>query len=228
MDRLPSRRYSVSEDCRRRLKETIQAIAIDCHTFKLTTFYVDRLSRPQPFNPSEAYASLYQIDAESIAQTVYPSLRPHFLDLRLQLEYAYIDLSLNSDWSLYDGNAVEPIQQHAAELDRLGLNWDSRDTLLPLPTSNQLLTLLQSDRFVSILYKLNKVETILQQQNDHLSSVAIVQTTVAVDGHINNSCWTLNRAEAHTILALHQKSIILGQIEWQKWLNFLINVCRII
>lgn len=227
MSRFPWRRHTPPSGVRRRLKETIRAIALN-HSFKLTTFYVDQLSSPGSFNPFEAYTSLYQIDAAAIAQTVYPSLQSYFLDLRLQLEYAYINLSLDFDWELYDPNTVESIQQHASQVDRLGLDWDSRDTLLPSPSSDQIPKLLNSDRFVWALYKLDKLKTILQQQNHDCSKAAIVQTQVTVDGHIYNNCWGVDRSEAQAILTLHQKSIILGQIEWQQWLNYLINLCRII
>ncbi|BAU63735.1 hypothetical protein STA3757_11020 [Stanieria sp. NIES-3757] len=206
---------------------------------EINTAFVEEITSEQ-FIPWQVYQEIYVISRQQLLQVqIHPSLSDRYLELRRQLELAYILLLIDPHSELYDSQQQAQAKHNLTILSQSNSEWESLPTQLfdPIPnpadqtTSTSLVfNLLHDYHFLRTLRQLGTVKQSLDRQNQILNHknhhpTIYAQTKIQLDGKIFNrySQEILAHPQQAEILKLHQNSIFLGEKQWYSLLRVVLN-----
>lgn len=205
---------------------------------EINTAFVEEITSDR-FIPWQVYQEIYLISRQQLQQVqIHPDLCDRYLELRRQLELAYVLLLIDPHSELYDSQREAQARQNLTILSQSNSEWESLPTQLPdhIPDpANQktslVFNLLHDYHFLRTLRQLGTVKQSLDRQNQILNHknhhpTIYAQTKIQLDGKIFNrySQDILTHPQQAQILKLHQNSIFLGEKQWYSLLKVFLNL----
>lgn len=208
---------------------------------EFNTIIVEEITTEQLL-PWQVYQEIYSISRQQLQQTqIDLTLRDRYLELRRQLELAYI-LLLSDPNSDLDDSQPDRARQNLAIFSQSNSEWEHLPTLLPDPftnaterTTDLVFNLLRNYDFLRTLRQLGTVKQALDRQNHALKQDyspkfdrIYAQTKIQIDGKIFNrySQNILTHPQQTQILKIHQNSIFWGEQQWYSLLKFFLKLIK--